>query len=164
MRLTLVKKLTPVLIGLVSITLMGFAFAAPPMPDIPKGKGEQCVEPTQEMRINHMEKLKHQRDLTVIEGVRTKKHSLNECIACHVVPDSKGEFPKIGTDQHFCSTCHNYASVKVDCFQCHATKPEESGSMHGMTGENPHHSSEISDDNNQLSQRELDIVTSEIRQ
>jgi hypothetical protein len=134
------------------------------MPEIPKGKGEQCVEPTQEMRTNHMKMLKHQRDLTVIEGVRTKKHSLNECIACHVVPDSNGKFPKIGTEQHFCSTCHIYASVKVDCFQCHATKPDESGSMHSMTGKNPHHSTEMTDDAKQLSQRELEIVTSEIRQ
>lgn len=164
MRLTLVKKMAPVLMGLVSLILTATVFAAPPMPEIPKGKGEQCVEPTEEMRVNHMKKIMHQRDLTVIEGVRTKKHSLKECIDCHVVPDETGAYPKIGTDQHFCSTCHNFASVNIDCFSCHATKPEESGSMHSMTGKNPHHNVDISGATNQLSQRELDIATSEKRQ
>ena len=45
-------------------------------PVVPKGKGEQCVEPTGEMRKNHMEMLKHQRDETMHNGIRTKKHAL----------------------------------------------------------------------------------------
>ncbi|MBV5325306.1 MAG: hypothetical protein J0626_08585, partial [Rhodospirillaceae bacterium] len=44
-----------------------------PKPVITKAvKGEQCVEPTDFMRRNHMKLLNHQRDETVIEGVRTK--------------------------------------------------------------------------------------------
>ncbi len=27
-------------------------------------------------------------------------------------------------EQGFCQSCHSYASVKIDCFECHASKPE----------------------------------------
>ena len=30
-----------------------------------------------------------------------------------------------GEYQQFCASCHEYTAVKVDCFQCHASKPEE---------------------------------------
>jgi len=55
------------------------AFAGAPKPDIPKGKGDQCVEDTDFMRRNHMELILHQRDETMHRGVRPKKHSLKEC-------------------------------------------------------------------------------------
>ena len=27
--------------------------------------------------------------------------------------------------KHFCRTCHSYAAVRVDCFECHASRPDE---------------------------------------
>ena len=39
---------------------------------------EHCVEPTEIMRRNHMDFLLHQRDETVLKGVRTQKYSLVE--------------------------------------------------------------------------------------
>lgn len=112
-------------------------------PVVPKGKGEQCVEPTGEMRKNHMEMLKHQRDETMHNGIRTKKHALKECIACHVQPDDKGQVARFGEDGHFCSSCHNYAGVNVDCFQCHADRPQELiGKGHKIK---PHHSADFKD-------------------
>ena len=45
---------------------------------------ESCVEPTEFMRRNHMEVIKHQRDETVHNGIRSTKHSLAGCIECHV--------------------------------------------------------------------------------
>ncbi|WP_296815719.1 hypothetical protein [Thiobacillus sp.] len=55
-----------------------------PKPVITKAvKGEQCVEPNDFMRRNHMKVLLHHRDETVLEGIRTKKYSLKECINCH---------------------------------------------------------------------------------
>lgn len=90
-----------------------------------KAKAEQCVEPTQEMRSNHMAMLDHQRDATVIDGIRTKKHSLNECINCHVAPTKEDGSPlHYGDEEHFCTTCHAAVGQKIDCFQCHADRPD----------------------------------------
>jgi hypothetical protein len=30
----------------------------------------------------------------------------------------------VSSPQHFCRSCHDYAAVKVDCFECHASRPE----------------------------------------
>ena len=83
-----------------------------------------CVEPTADMRKNHMDYIRDQRDATMHEGIRTKQHSLVECINCHVsdAPDA----PHVDSEQHFCNSCHTYASVSIDCFQCHADRPVKS--------------------------------------
>ena len=47
-----------------------------PVPIIPVAQGENCVEDTDFMRRNHMSLLKHQRDETMHEGIRSKQHSL----------------------------------------------------------------------------------------
>lgn len=116
---------------LISVSL--YAMADTPKPDIPKtARGIQCVEETDFMRKNHMELLMHQRDETMHRGIRTKKHSLKECLDCHVV---KGDdnLPVTAEDpRHFCSACHRYAAVKVDCFQCHSSVPEEKTTTLGM--------------------------------
>ncbi len=80
-----------------------------------------CVEPTEEMRANHMEYILDQRDATVHEGIRTTQYSLNECINCHVsdAPDA----PRADSEKHFCNSCHTYTAVSIDCFQCHADRP-----------------------------------------
>ena len=91
-----------------------------PMPKPAKAfKGEQCVEPNDVMRRDHMEFLKHQRDETLREGIRGQKYSLNECIDCHAVksPDVAGG--KVRTLKPFCAECHAFAAVSIDCFQCH---------------------------------------------
>ena len=101
-----------------------------PVPEIPEANArfsetQGCVEPTDEMRKNHMEYILHQRDRTVHEGIRTKQHSLVECINCHVsdAPDA----PRYSSEKHFCNSCHTFASVRIDCFQCHADRPVKSG-------------------------------------
>ena len=99
------------------------AFAGAPKPDIPKGKGDQCVEDTDFMRKNHMEILLHQRDETMHRGIRTKKHALKECIECHAVYDDNGQAVNHLNPKHFCVQCHEYTSVSIDCFDCHASKP-----------------------------------------
>lgn len=92
-------------------------------------EGKGCVEPTDVMRAHHMEFLFHQRDATVHEGIRTVKHSLNACIACHVSHDAQGEPVPINAGGQFCQACHAYASVGLDCFDCHATKPTAAQSV-----------------------------------
>ncbi|MCC2112982.1 MAG: hypothetical protein KDJ16_13190 [Hyphomicrobiales bacterium] len=107
----------------------GYAAAEPggrvPVPEPAKGRGENCVADTQLMRRNHMNLLKHQRKDTVHEGVRTETFSLKGCIDCHAVEGPDAKPVGISSPQHFCRTCHDYAAVQIDCFECHASKPGE---------------------------------------
>lgn len=131
-----------------SLAVLGFAIVAGalgspalaaevPLPNPAKAfKGEQCLEPVDVMRRNHMTFLKHQRDETLREGIRGQKYSLNACIDCHAVksPDVAGG--KIRTIKPFCAECHEYAAVSIDCFQCHtgAAVPGIGGSAALPTG------------------------------
>lgn len=103
------------------------AQAETPLPKIhePEGEGVKCVQPESEMRRNHMNYILHQRDETVHQGVRTEKYSLAKCIDCHVEPNEKGEIASHKSEEHFCSSCHSYASVQIDCFECHADRPQK---------------------------------------
>ncbi len=96
-----------------------------PIPEPAKGRGEACVADTELMRRDHMNMLTHQRDDTVHDGIRTETFSLKGCIDCHAVDGPDARPVDISSPQHFCRTCHDYAAVKVDCFQCHASKPGE---------------------------------------
>ena len=95
-----------------------------PKPSISKGEGQQCVEPTDIMRRDHMNFLMHQRDATVHQGVRTTKHSLVGCVDCHVQRDTVGQAIPVNAPGQFCQSCHQYAAVELDCFECHATTPD----------------------------------------
>ena len=86
---------------------------------------EQCVEPTEMMQKDHFGFLYHQRDNTVIDGIRTKQHSLANCIDCHVSYDKSGTAIPINSEGQFCQTCHVQTAVNIDCFTCHATVPRE---------------------------------------
>ena len=79
----------------------------------------KCVEATEVMRRDHMKLLLHQRDRTMREGIRTKPHSLAGCVECHA---SRKTGSVLG-EQGFCQSCHAYAGVRLDCFECHASKP-----------------------------------------
>ena len=90
-----------------------------PAPEAPQ-KSERCVEPTDLMRRDHMKFLLHQRDATVIEGERGTKYSLTGCIECHNPKIADQPVVRYENPQHFCASCHEFASVKHDCFECHA--------------------------------------------
>jgi hypothetical protein len=79
--------------------------------------GEACVEPAAQMRRNHMKMLLHQRDLTVHQGLREARYSLKNCVNCHASRKTGSVLGKDG----FCSSCHEYASVSIDCFECHSS-------------------------------------------
>ena len=96
------------------------AAAGVDLPKLVKGKGDKCVEDTQFMRRNHMDLLKHHRDETMRKGIRTTQHSLKKCVECHA---SEQTGSVAASKQDFCVACHSYASVKLDCWDCHATKP-----------------------------------------
>ncbi len=105
----------------IALTLLalgaGAAEPGVPLPRIATAPAGQCVEDTEFMRRNHMTLLRHQRDLTVHEGVRTKRHSLANCIDCHVGTEQANA---ASGEPHFCDSCHAYAAVRPDCFECHA--------------------------------------------
>ena len=109
----------------------------------------QCVEPTEIMQKEHFVFLYHQRDNTVIDGIRTKQHSLADCIDCHVGYDEKGVAIPINSEGQFCQTCHVQTAVNIDCFSCHATVPRDKGMKR----------IKASDNNNHLSDKIKDITT-----
>ena len=112
-------------ICLAALLLPVLAFAADrvPKPVIEIDKPGKCVEDTATMRREHPDMLKHQRDQTMREGIRTRKHSLKECVECHASTKTGSVLGAKG----FCQSCHDYASVRLDCFGCHASKPKLAG-------------------------------------
>lgn len=109
-------------ICLLALTLPVLAFASDrvPKPVIDIARPGKCVEDTETMRRDHPDMLLHQRYLTVHEGIRTRKFSLKVCVQCHASKKTGSVLGKNG----FCQSCHDYASVKIDCFSCHEPKPK----------------------------------------
>lgn len=105
----------------IMLTVAGFADAGATraqrviLPVIKIEKGEACVAPTEQMRRDHMKMLLHQRDRTVRLGLREPRFSLKNCVDCHASRETGSVLGKEG----FCSSCHSYASVSIDCFECH---------------------------------------------
>jgi predicted CXXCH cytochrome family protein len=99
----------------------GEAAGRTPLPVIERAKqGTQCVADAAYMRRHHMDLLKHQRDDTVRGGIRGAKNSLKDCIDCH----ASQKTASVAKDEtNFCVSCHSYAAVKIDCFECHTSKP-----------------------------------------
>lgn len=116
----LVSALAPVVAG-----------AGAPKPNFRIENPGQCIAPTEEMRRNHMEMLKHQRDRTLRAGIRGEKASLNGCIECHA---SKSTGSVLGPGG-FCQECHTYAAVKLDCWDCH--QPKVGGKHAAASGVKP---------------------------
>jgi hypothetical protein len=82
---------------------------------------KQCVLPTELMKTDHMQLLDLWRHSVVRNGLReyvnnegkTFTMSLsNTCLDCH---SNKAEF---------CDSCHNYASVRPYCWDCHIENPK----------------------------------------
>jgi hypothetical protein len=97
-----------------------------PVPVIEKAiVGTTCVADPATMRRTHMDLLKHQRNDTVHGGVRTGAASLKACINCHA---SQQTHSVVQGETNFCVSCHSYAAVQIDCFECHSSKP--SGAAH----------------------------------
>ena len=93
-------------------------------PTIPKALEKVEKGHAELMRRQHMDLMTHKRDETVHKGVRTSENSLKACISCHAVFGPNKQPVSIKSEKHFCRTCHDYAAVTIDCFQCHTSKPE----------------------------------------
>jgi len=108
------------LLGLCGTVLAAEGSGRTPLPVVERAKaGTQCVEPADTMRRNHMAYLQHQRDDTVRGGVRGARYSLKACIDCHAGAATRSVN---ATPDGFCVSCHQYAAVKLDCFECHTGK------------------------------------------
>jgi hypothetical protein len=92
-----------------------------PYPAVTVANPGKCVEPTPYMLRNHPDLLKHHRDQTVHQGIRTTKYSLANCVNCHA---SKETGRVTGSKDAFCEGCHRYAAVSLDCFDCHSDRRE----------------------------------------
>ncbi len=77
---------------------------------------EECVEPAEYMRNEHMELVEDWRESAIRKGERTylssegKEYEMSltgTCLSCH---SNKTEF---------CDQCHNYVAVKPSCWDCH---------------------------------------------
>ncbi len=123
------KRLLSALVLLLCVfSVAGFAqedAAMPFAPEVPKAVGAPHPEGNEFMRINHMNLLLHDRDQTLRLGDRTIDYSLKECVACHAVQGPDSEPVGYESPQYFCRTCHDFAAVKIDCFTCHQSTPDE---------------------------------------
>jgi hypothetical protein len=91
-----------------------------PLPTLNVDRSTTCVAPPDVMRRTHMEMLKHRRDKTVHQGVRGGDESLTRCLSCHA---DKTTGAAVGAPDAFCQSCHDYAGVRLDCFECHQGRP-----------------------------------------
>jgi hypothetical protein len=92
-----------------------------PKPVLATPSGDKCVDDPAFMRRNHPDLLRHQRAQTVHEGIRAQRYSLANCVSCHA---SRQTGRVTGSADAFCESCHRYASVKLDCFECHSDRPQ----------------------------------------
>jgi len=95
-----------------------------PKPELPPGGEKQCVEPIAEMRANHMVLLNEWRDdvlrngdrvAVTVDGKEYRKGLQLACMQCH------------SNKEKFCDSCHEYASVKPYCWDCHLTPTQMAG-------------------------------------
>ncbi|MBZ0104568.1 MAG: hypothetical protein K8H84_02960 [Sulfuricella denitrificans] len=93
-----------------------------------EASGDKCVRDTSYMKRHHMDELKHHRKETMRKGIRTTEFSLQGCINCHADKKTNSVLGKEG----FCQSCHSYAAVKLDCFECHASKPKAATALSSM--------------------------------
>jgi hypothetical protein len=66
-----------------------------------------------------MEMLKHQRDRTLRARASAASRPRSTPASCHA---SKKTGSVLGSKENFCQSCHSYAAVKLDCWDCHQPK------------------------------------------
>jgi len=84
-----------------------------------------CVLPKEEMKAGHMQILDLWRNTVVREGNRIYKNSSGKIFNMSL---SSGEESCTGCHSNkaeFCDRCHNYASVRPYCWDCHNVPKEK---------------------------------------
>lgn len=114
-----------VLIVIFPILYNGLEAGDMPKPAAPPGGETKCVKDTGYMRSSHMQLLNEWRDSVLRDGNRVtvevegkiyRKGLQTACMKCH------------SNKEKFCDSCHEYASVKPYCWDCHLS-PKEAVSM-----------------------------------
>jgi hypothetical protein len=125
------KLSTNLLVGLFALLINVTALAGVQVEAVQAVEGsakadklDACVAPTPFMRRSHFELIKHQRDITVHQGIRDTDDSLAGCVDCHAAKDAQGNFVPVNAPGQFCAACHEYTAATLDCFSCHAAKPK----------------------------------------
>ncbi|ABL02577.1 hypothetical protein Rmag_0861 [Candidatus Ruthia magnifica str. Cm (Calyptogena magnifica)] len=91
-----------------------------------KASGKVFHESISIIRKMHPEFLRHKRDKTLRQGVRTNEYSLKGCVSCHANKNKTiNQYYSVNKKDQFCSDCHEQVGVSLDCFSCHRTKPKE---------------------------------------
>jgi len=134
---------------------------------VSKAQGDKCVRPPAEIRRLHPDMLKHDRIQTMRKGVRAQADgkeldgSLKACINCHAIKDSKDDsgYVRIDNNQHFCVSCHKFAAVTIDCFQCHRDIPQGDSKPHAS---NQRTGTKASTLNNLLGSKDLAVISPEV--
>ncbi len=109
-----------VALGLAGVAL--WAAAGTTAPAVERATAGPCVADPAVMRREHMDLLRHQRDRTVHLGERGAPARLQACIGCHA---SAKTGSVAASEGDFCVACHRYAAVQIDCFECHASRPQQ---------------------------------------
>jgi len=132
-RVTLIARILVVFALLIGVTPLAMAQERSALlPDVPAATGTPHPEGNEYWRRNHMDLMRHDRDLTMRDGDREIGASLKGCFDCHAAKDDAGQIVTYKSDQHFCRACHDYVAVKVDCFMCHRSTPDgvDEGAAH----------------------------------
>jgi len=107
-----------VLIVMSPVLYNGLKAGVVPTPEPPPGGQKQCVLPAKEMKDTHMQLLNEWRDevlrhddrvMVEVDGKKYRKGLQTTCMQCHT------------SKEKFCDSCHEYASVKPYCWDCHLT-------------------------------------------
>ena len=125
-----------------------------------EARGDQCVEPVEVIRRDHMKILKAEKDRAVNLGVRNPNHSIRGCVECHVSPTASRDDPAT----HFCLNCHTFSAVRMDCFQCHADKPANEDYRHVLNPHGPAHGFQAAADSESLARDMETILALEVQE
>ncbi len=92
--------------------------------DVARAIGPAHPEGSEFMRLNHMDLLRHDRDLTMHLGDRNVRYSIKQCVTCHATRGPQGKPLPVTDEGQFCAACHAKAAVRIDCFECHSRLPD----------------------------------------
>ncbi|MDT9546618.1 MAG: hypothetical protein HQ516_05150 [Chlorobium sp.] len=112
----IIGLLAALLVVLVSSFRAGAESESPAEADAARVDSSACVYPKEYMQTHHMQVLEDWKNTAAHEGPdavhetadgRKFQKNLSTCLACH------------GSNRYFCFSCHAYANVTPNCWNCH---------------------------------------------
>jgi hypothetical protein len=52
-----------------------------------------------------------------------------------VTPGPDNQPVRVDSRDHFCNSCHSYAGITIDCFQCHNSQPTGDARFHPLASD-----------------------------